>query len=164
MSTSDTYVCNLDTMDWRVAQEFEADFRWEYDDGRDALLKLYRKGKRQQWDADTRIDWSQDLDPENPEQLPDESMPIFGSAIWNELDATRTSDTCASTSRPGSSRSSCTASRARSSAPRRSSSRCRSIDAKFYAATQVIDEARHVEAYSRLLHEKFELAYPINPT
>jgi hypothetical protein len=35
------------------------------------------------------------------------------------------------------------------------------LDAKFYAATQVMDEARHVEAYSRLLHEKFELAYPI---
>ena len=28
-----------------------------------------------------------------------------------------------------------------------------SIDAKFYAATQVIDEARHVEAYGRLLHD-----------
>ena len=37
------------------------------------------------------------------------------------------------------------------------------IDAKFYAATQVMDEARHVEAYARLLHEKFELAYPITP-
>src|SRR5262249_725552 len=37
-------------------------------------------------------------------------------------------------------------------------------DAKFYAATQVIDEARHVEAYARLLHDKFELAYPITPT
>ena len=35
------------------------------------------------------------------------------------------------------------------------------VDAKFYAATQVMDEARHVEAYSRLLHEKFEMAYPI---
>jgi hypothetical protein len=35
------------------------------------------------------------------------------------------------------------------------------LDAKFYAATQVMDEARHVEAHSRLLHEKFELAYPI---
>ena len=29
-------------------------------------------------------------------------------------------------------------------------------------ATQVIDEARHVEAYSRFLHEKMQLAYPIN--
>jgi 1,2-phenylacetyl-CoA epoxidase catalytic subunit len=36
-------------------------------------------------------------------------------------------------------------------------------DAKFYAATQVMDEARHVEAYARLLHEKFEIAYPITP-
>src|SRR5262249_5591075 len=39
-----------------------------------------------------------------------------------------------------------------------------SVDAKFYAATQVMDEARHVESYSRLLHEKFQLAYPITPT
>lgn len=37
------------------------------------------------------------------------------------------------------------------------------INAKFYAATQVTDEARHVEAYSRLLHDKFEIAYPITP-
>src|SRR3981189_3443461 len=36
------------------------------------------------------------------------------------------------------------------------------MNAKFYAATQVMDEARHVEAYKRLLHEKFQLAYPIN--
>jgi hypothetical protein len=39
-----------------------------------------------------------------------------------------------------------------------------SMDAKFYAATQVIDEARHVESYSKLLHDKFELTYPITPT
>jgi hypothetical protein len=37
------------------------------------------------------------------------------------------------------------------------------MDSKFYAATQVMDEARHVEAYSRYLHDKLELAYPINP-
>ena len=29
------------------------------------------------------------------------------------------------------------------------------------SVTQVMDEARNVEAYSRLLHEEFELAYPI---
>ena len=37
------------------------------------------------------------------------------------------------------------------------------MDAKFYAATQVIDEARHVEAYSRLLHDKFELVVSDQP-
>jgi hypothetical protein len=34
-------------------------------------------------------------------------------------------------------------------------------NAKFYAATQVMDEARHVEAYKRVVHEKFKIAYPI---
>ena len=67
MSTESHYVSKLDTLDWQVAQEFETNFRWEYDDGRESLLNLYRKGKRQQWDAAERIDWSQDLDPENPQ-------------------------------------------------------------------------------------------------
>src|SRR5471030_3458648 len=35
------------------------------------------------------------------------------------------------------------------------------MNAKFYAATQVMDEARHVESYKRLIHEKFKSAYPI---
>jgi hypothetical protein len=35
-------------------------------------------------------------------------------------------------------------------------------DSKFYASTQTIDEARHVEAYKRLL-EKFAVAYPMTP-
>ena len=83
MSTASKYVCELDGMDWRVAQEFEANFRWEYADGRDSLLKLYRKGKRQQWDSDTRIDWSQDLDPENPAGMPDEMISIFGNSFFS---------------------------------------------------------------------------------
>ena len=36
------------------------------------------------------------------------------------------------------------------------------VDSKFYAATQVMDEARHVEMYSKYLREKIQLAYPIN--
>jgi hypothetical protein len=36
-------------------------------------------------------------------------------------------------------------------------------DSKFYAATQVVDEARHMETYSRFLREKLEVSYPINP-
>ena len=37
------------------------------------------------------------------------------------------------------------------------------LESKFYAATQVMDEARHVEAYRRLLKDKFRFAYPISP-
>jgi hypothetical protein len=36
------------------------------------------------------------------------------------------------------------------------------VDSKFYAATQVIDEARHVEVYSRYLYDKVQLVYPLN--
>ena len=34
-----------------------------------------------QWDAEKRIDWSLDLDPENPMELPDESISIYGSDV-----------------------------------------------------------------------------------
>ena len=36
------------------------------------------------------------------------------------------------------------------------------IDAKYYAATQVMDEARHVEVFSKYLDEKLSGHYPIN--
>jgi hypothetical protein len=63
MATRDRYPEALETMDWQRAQTFATTFSWEYDDGRDKLLNLYRKGKKLQWDAAERIDWSQDLDP-----------------------------------------------------------------------------------------------------
>jgi len=37
------------------------------------------------------------------------------------------------------------------------------IDAKYYAATQVMDEARHVEVFARYLDEKLSSQYRINP-
>jgi len=37
------------------------------------------------------------------------------------------------------------------------------IDAKYYAATQVMDEARHVETYDHYLRDKLNKEYPINP-
>ena len=37
------------------------------------------------------------------------------------------------------------------------------IDAKYYAATQVVDEARHVEVFSRYLQDKVGITYPVNP-
>ena len=36
------------------------------------------------------------------------------------------------------------------------------MDAKYYASTQTMDEARHVEVFSRYLHEKLEWEWPIN--
>src|SRR5262245_35255634 len=161
--TSDRYARPADGVQWKVPGSFETTFRWEYQDGRDSLLKLYAKGKARQWDADTRIDWSQDLDPENPEQLPDESIPICGSPVFERLTAAERATLrrhfqswqLSQFLHGEQGALVCTA---------KIVQQVPSMDAKFYAATQVIDEARHVEAYSRLLHDKFELAYPITPT
>jgi hypothetical protein len=163
LPTTDRYARPADGVQWNVPGSFETTFRWEYQDGRDSLLKLYAKGKARQWDADTRIDWSQDLDPENPEQLPDESIPIFGSAVFERLTPTEKANLrrhfqawqLSQFLHGEQGALICTA---------KIVQQVPSIDAKFYAATQVVDEARHVEAYSRLLHQKFELAYPITPT
>ena len=161
MATEERYTRPIDSADWEISGTFPTRFRWEYEDGRDHLLSLYEKGKQKQWDASERIDWSQDLDPENPAELPDEALPLFGSDVMNRM----TPEELANLRRHFQSWQLsqflhgeqgaliCTA---------KIVQQVPNMDSKFYAATQVVDEARHVEAYSRLLHDKYELAYPIN--
>src|SRR5262245_17619673 len=163
MATHDRYATSPGADRWDVPGQFDTTFRWEYADGRDALLKLYSKGKQRQWDADTRIDWSTDVDPDNPAGLPDEVIPIFASDVFQRLTAKEKSTVrrhfqswqLSQFLHGEQGALVCTA---------KIVQQVPMIDAKFYAATQVIDEARHVEVYSRLLHDKFELAYPITPT
>jgi hypothetical protein len=163
MSTTTRYALPIDKAEWVVDSAFPTTFEWEYENGRDALLKLYEKGKNLQWNTNQRIDWSQDLDPENPQELPDETISIFGSEVWEKLTKKERANVRRHTQAWSNSQFLhgeqgalvCTA---------KIVQQVPNIDSKFYAATQVIDEARHVETYSRLLHEKFELAYPITPT
>jgi hypothetical protein len=162
MSTKDRYACAPGEAQWDVPGTFDTTFRWEYQDGTESLLGLYAKGKNLQWDAERRIDWSIDLDPENPQQLPEEAVSIFGSDIWRRLTRKEKANVRhhaqawqLSQFLHGEQGALICASKIVQQVPR--------IDAKYFAATQVVDEARHVEAYSRLLHDKFELIYPINP-
>jgi len=163
MSTRDRYGIKIDSADWAIPSTFDTNFRWEYADGRDKLLNLYKKGKDRQWDAESRIEWSQDLNPETPEELPDESLPIFGSDPYKRLSPKELSTVrrhfqawqLSQFLHGEQGALVCTA---------KIVQQVPSMDSKFYAATQVVDEARHVEAYCRLLHDKFDLAYPITPT
>ncbi len=162
MSSFDRYTQSPDGDAWLVSQSLDSVFSWEYEDGRKRLLNLYDQGKRRQWNAAERIDWSQDLDPENPSGLPDLMIAIHGSDIWNRMNEKEHAELRRhlqawqiSQFLHGEQGALICASKIVQQMP--------NLDAKFYAATQVVDEARHVEAYSRLLHEKFELAYPINP-
>ncbi len=160
MSTESRYPFPIDDTRWDVSGAFDTTFRWEYDDARSSLAALYTKGKRLQWDADRRIDWSQDLDPENPMELPDEQLSIFGSPVWERLTpkekaAVRRHQQAWQISQflHGEQGALICTAKIVQQVP--------DMDSKYYASTQVMDEARHVEAFSRLLHEKFELAYPI---
>jgi hypothetical protein len=163
MTTQQRYAMKVEQPEWLIPSRFDSLMRWEYQDGRSSLLNLYEKGKDRQWNGRTRIDWSQDLDPENPQELPDEQISIYGSPVWNRLTPTERANLRRhlqaqqlSQFMHGEQGALLCAAKIVQQVP--------SVDAKFYAATQVVDEARHVEVYARLLHEKFELAYPITPT
>src|SRR5277367_4744441 len=162
MTTVNRYAKPIEGIEWMVPETFESCFKWEYEDGSESLHRLYEKGKKLQWNASSRIDWSLDLDPENPQELPDEFLPIFGSPVWERLTHKEKADLRRHSQAHDLSQFLhgeqgaliCTA---------KIVQQVPDIEAKFYAATQVMDEARHVEVYKRLLHEKFDLAYPITP-
>ncbi|MDP6563679.1 MAG: ferritin-like domain-containing protein [Alphaproteobacteria bacterium] len=162
MSSMFRYQLPVEETEWKVDSKNDVSFVWEYEDGNDDLLKLYDKGKKQHWDAAERIDWSQDLDPENPMLMPDEMIRIYGSPMWDKMTDQEKANLRRHTQAwqisqflHGEQGALMVTARIVETVP--------DINAKFYAATQVMDEARHVEAYSRLLHDKFELSYPITP-
>ena len=162
MSTKFRYAIPVDVTQWTIGQQNETTFSWEYEDGQRDLLDLYDKGKRQQWDAALRLDWTLQLDPENPQQMDDRSIPIFGTPLWDKLsDKDRINVRhhqqahTLSQFMHGEQGALMVAAKLVHMVP--------NVEAKFYAATQTMDEARHVEVYARLLHEKFDLVYPITP-
>jgi hypothetical protein len=162
MATMYRYQLPVEQTGWTLQGETQTSFTWEYEDERSKLLALYDKGKKQQWDAASRIDWSLDLDPENPQEIDDRLIPIYGSPIWERLTdkekvRLRHHQQAQSLSQfmHGEQGALMAAARIVQTVP--------DLDAKFYAATQVMDEARHVEAYARLLNEKLGIAYPITP-
>jgi hypothetical protein len=147
---------------WDVESSATTSFDFEYDQGRDQLLRLYDKGTRKQWLAKERLDWSTDVDLDNPMGFADEYVPIFGSPTWEKMNdrerATVRRHMASwqfSQFMHGEQGALVCTAKIVQTVP--------SVDAKFYAATQVIDEARHVEVYSRYLYDKLELAYPLNP-
>jgi hypothetical protein len=162
MSTAPKYAIATDvTTTWDVPVAGAARFTWEYDDGRERLLSLYQKGKDKQWDATTRIDWSIEVDPNNPIQMPETYNQFVGTPIWAKMnDRERAELTHHQASWTwsqflhGEQGAMVTAARIVETVP--------DLDSKFYGATQVMDEARHVEVFSRFLQEKVGTVFPMN--
>ncbi|WP_411107249.1 ferritin-like domain-containing protein [Streptomyces sp. cmx-4-9] len=150
-----------DTGRWTVPAGGDSTFDWEYDGGRERLLALYQRGKDRQWDAVRRIDWGLEVDPADPLGTPDEVLPLHGTKHWDRLGPAdrqelRTHYAAWQFSQflHGEQGAMVCSARIVQSAP--------DLDAKFYAATQTMDEARHVEIFSRFLTEKLTMSYPVN--
>ena len=145
-------------------------FLWDYERDRGQLVTLYNKAMGSQWNSVKDLDWSIDVDPER--LVAEQDSPI----------ARR---------RPGG-RARCRARRWRSGR-RRSTRQLGIeffkanlsqfmhgeqgammtaakivetvpwIDAKYYASTQTMDEARHTEVFAKYLRTKLGDAYPMSP-
>ena len=161
--SSRVYTLPVEQTQWHIpGYGAETIFNWAYDEGRDKLLTLYEKGKEKQWNANSRIDWNVQLDFDDPLGFPDEYTPLWGSDLWSKMDRKEKgvvkhhyeSWRFSQFMHGEQGALICTA-KIVQTVP--------DIDSKFYAATQVMDEARHVEVYSRYLHEKLQMAYPISP-
>src|SRR5689334_16152142 len=125
-------------------------YSWDYATKRPELHTLYEKSKDLNWNARTALAWETNVDPES-EIVSDAFNPIFGTDIWKKLDPKTeiprlrrhlTSYTL-SNFLHGEQGALLATSQILTQAP--------TADQKLYAAAQVFDEARHVEAYNKYL-------------
>jgi P-aminobenzoate N-oxygenase AurF len=138
-------------------------FTWDYQGQRPKLRELYEKGKASQWNASTDIDWSQQITfgtplPDVAENVDDLLRRQSGSPVPRELhDAFRWEHHAWMTSQflHGEQGALMATARLVETVP--------DIDAKLYASSQVVDEARHVEAFARY-SDRLGVSYPINPS
>jgi len=151
-----------------VGANLDAVFTWDYERSRAPLSKLYEKAKTSQWNASTDLDWSIDVDQEqvvlaNAGQdggFFSQAIDLSGTPFakwtdkeWIQLGIESQNWTLSQFMHGEQGALLCTA-RIVETVPW--------IDAKYYASTQVMDEARHVEVFARYLDEKLTGHYPIN--
>jgi len=148
-----------------VKDNADAIFTWNYEKGaRPALSKLYEKAKNSQWNGETDLDWSIDVDQEKLAAMGlaqnDGSLDITGTCFekwedkdWINLDIEMQNWALSQFMHGEQGALICTA-KIVETVPW--------IDAKYYASTQVMDEARHVEVFAKYLDEKLSGHYPIN--
>ena len=143
-----------------IPTKFETLFQHEYPVEHPELRRLYENAKRDQWNVSRDVDWTRSVDLDEG-VLADELIDIYGTPYWDRLSK-----------------------RDRAELNRRFTAWRMSLllhgehgamlvcsqlvetvqgtDAKFFQATQVVDEARHNEVLNRYMAEKLGgLYYPL---
>jgi hypothetical protein len=145
-----------------VASSVDICFQRVYATQAPDLRRLYENAKRDQWNASRDIDWSQSVDLDRG-IFADELIDGHGSEYWDRLDASHrrrlnVEFSCWRLSQllHGEEGAMLACSQLVDMVP--------GNDAKFFQATQVVDEARHTEVLSRYLTEKCGgRIYPLTP-
>jgi hypothetical protein len=160
---------DIDEVLHTVADNADAIFTWDYEKGaRPALNKLYEKAKKNQWNGETDLPWETPVDQEKVVMenslanggIFTQEMDMSGTPFakwtdkeWIELGCESQNWTLSQFMHGEQGALICTA-KIVETVPW--------IDAKYYAATQVMDEARHVEVFAKYLDDKLSGHYPIN--
>jgi len=146
-----------------VAVPLDLHWTWEYGSEVEELRNLYERGKKGQWNAETDIDWDMPF-PADEWFLPKQNMQLLPSIL-----ATMGADdaTCREAARDEFAHTLSQLLHGEQAALQlcgQLTNACPTMDAKFYAGSQVIDEVRHVEVISKFLQRKMGTLYPIDPT
>ena len=151
-----------------VADHSQHIYLWNYERSRAQLVTLYNRASVSQWSSERDLDWSTEVDPEVHVNMGGPAMSLYreaskipGSPIstWGDKEfialGIELQKASLSQFMHGEQGAMMTAAKIVETVPW--------IDARYYAATQTMDEARHTEVFARYLHEKLGEAYPMSP-
>ena len=143
-------------------------FLWDYERSRPQLVTLYNKAMSSQWSSVTDLDWSTPVDPESLIEWQGSTMLLAkaakelpGSPIasWGDKEFKRLGIEALTAQMSqfvhGEQGAMLAAAKIVGTVPW--------MDAKYYAATQTMDEARHTEVFQRYLSEKLTEPYEMGP-
>jgi hypothetical protein len=135
---------------------------WEYGSEVAELRALYEKGKVNQWNAETDLDWSLPCSKDEWLMEPRASLLAQVLQMMGKDEATQKAgmfdemNYILSQLLHGE--------QAALQLCGQLTNACDKMDEKWYAASQVVDEARHIEAFSKLMQRKMGAIHPIGPT
>lgn len=149
-----------------VPNNADSIFTWDYTRGKiPGLVKLYDKAKVSQWNSED-LPWDTEVDQEEVVMMTAEAndamrdfdvvgTPVekWGDKEWLEF-GIHSQNWTLSQFLHGEQGALLTTAKITETVPW--------IDAKYYAATQVYDEARHVEVFAKYLDEKLSGHFPVN--
>ena len=159
--------CDPNEVQHVVKDNADAIFSWDYSLSRPALRRLYEKAKTGQWNATTDLPWDTNVDVEaqvsadlaaavsglTASHYDGTPVEKWGDKEWTEFAVLQRKWSLSQFMHGEQGALLCTA-KITETVPW--------YDAKLYASTQVVDEARHVEVFARYLDEKLGGGFQIN--